>query len=103
MAAGEQTRTGNELLVCYSEGHKQAWLEQLAGVLPLTEASVEAARNSWRPVAGAPVYSESTQAFAGLEGAWTPLRALEEPPLNLKGTRPGRMVARIFPGQNHQF
>lgn len=54
----------------------------------------EAALNSWGPVAGASVYSESTQAFTGLEGAWTPLRALEEPPLNLKGTRLGRMVAR---------
>lgn len=54
------------------------------------------------PTAGDPqssVYSESTHTLTGLEGAWTPLRALEELPLNLKGTRSGKdgssFLARI--------
>lgn len=47
----------------------------------------EATLNSWRPMAGSSVGSESTQALTGQEGAWTPLQALEEPPLNLEGTR----------------
>lgn len=59
----------------------------------------DAIPHSWRPTAGSSVYSESTHALTGLEGAWTPLRAPEELPPNLKGTRSGKdgssFLARI--------
>lgn len=59
----------------------------------------EATLNSWRPMDKSSVYSKSTEVLTLLEGAWTPLRTLEAPLLNLKSTRPGKdgssLLARI--------